>query len=261
MRMRWVAGLIARVPPPAAERICGTLAPLLAGRWRGGIDAWQGNLRSIGIPSAEGAASKREVLSHHLMLHYESLAMLGGRRFTVRIEGKQHLEAALRIGRGLLIATAHIGNWHVAAAEVHARTGREIHSVAGTQLLRAWTPWLRSAYASLGLMIHDAARSAARLTRALRSGEIVALHLDGDQHGQPGPATRGIVLLSRRTGAPILPAVTTRAAPGEIELRFLGPVSPGIDRIDRSTMNRILVDVVRHRPEQWVLFRPLWSQR
>lgn len=258
MQMRWAAGLMAGIPPSVAGLFCRSISPLVVPILRRGVDAWLENLQAKGIPTAGPSPSRRSVIANHLLLHYESLAMLGGRQFSVRVEGEEHLEGALSAGRGVLIATAHLGNYHLAAAEVHARTGRTIHSVAGTQLLSAWTEDLRSSYRKIGLRFHDSSESVPTLTRALRSNEIVALHLDGDQHAGKGTASRGIALLSRRTGAPILPAISTRTAPGRIALRFLPVLSPG-DRTPRYTeIESILVDAVRERPDQWVLFRPLW---
>ncbi len=196
---------------------------------------------------------------HHIMMLYESLAMLGGRRFVVRAHGIERLDNSLRLGRGVLLVTAHVGNWHLGAQFVAARSGRPVHSVAGVQLARGLTgPW-RLALRRAGIRIHPRGRDVARLSRILRAGGIVGLHLDGDQHALPGPATRGIALLARRTGATVLPAVCLRERPGRFAVAFLPPHAGGPAAPRPELLERLLLDMVRERPEQWALFRPLWG--
>jgi KDO2-lipid IV(A) lauroyltransferase len=198
---------------------------------------------------------------HHLLLLYESLAMIGGRSFAIKREGEEHLQAALRAGRGLLVVTAHLGNWHVGARDLHERTGRLVHSVAGVQFLESWTDELRAAYRRHGLEIHSRHGSGYRLAGILREGGIVALHLDGDQHAGLGPSTRGAVLLSRRTGCPLLPAVCERVSAGRFVVRFDRSFEGGACAPDPEELCRLLFRMVRGRTEQWTLFRPLMESR
>ncbi len=187
--------------------------------------------------------------------------MLGGRCFAVEREGGEHLRAALSLGKGVLVATAHVGNWHVGARDLHDWTGLPVHSVAGVQFLKGWTSELRASYQKAGLELHPRERSVGRFLRIIRKGGIVALHLDGDQHAGGGVATRGAIVLSRRTGCPILPAVCERIAPGRFVLRC-GPSFGGGDAApDPDGLSRLLFEMVRGRIEQWSLFHPLAGVR
>lgn len=256
MRITEFARLIARLSPKGAAAVAGLASPLAAAVSRRGIDAWESNLRAVGLD-----AKRRSLpLYHHLLLQYESLALIGGRRFDVEVRGEEHLHDALDQGCGLLVATAHVGNWHLGAQVLHEISGLPVHSIAGTQMFRGWTGGLRLAYRHLGIRVHQRTRSSVRLLRALRNREIVALHLDGDQHAGVGPATRGIALLARRTGAPILPAFTGRSEPGSMSLTFRPFLRGGSRSPDPESLAAILVDLVRHHPEQWTLFRPLWER-
>jgi lauroyl/myristoyl acyltransferase len=198
---------------------------------------------------------------HHLLLVYESLAMLGGRSFSIERRGVEHLHAALAERKGLLVVTAHLGNWHVGARDLSELAGRPVHSIAGVQFLRGWTADLRAAYRAVGLELHPRDRSAVRLIRIIREDGIVALHLDGNQHAATGPATRGAVLLARRTGCPILPAVCERVAPGRFVQSFGAPLEAGGAAPGPDQMARVLFGMVKGRTDQWALFQPLTEPR
>jgi KDO2-lipid IV(A) lauroyltransferase len=192
-------------------------------------------------------------------MHYESLALIGGRTFTVRAEGEEHFRAAIARGGGLILATVHVGNWVLGGRLIHERTGRTIHTIAGTQIAPGWTRDLRLLFRRRGIRIHPREGSSARLLRVLRKGGIVALHLDGDQHARPGVATRGAAILSRRSGATILPGVCERIAPGVFVARFWPPMDGGESAPSPERLEEILVALVRDRGEQWSLFRRLWE--
>jgi lauroyl/myristoyl acyltransferase len=262
MRVRSIARVAAALPPAGAELAAWIAAPLLPLLSPSKARAWQSNARRVAptstrVPSVGVIAPFR----HHLLLLYESLAMVGGRKFMVEREGEESLHAALAEGRGVLVVTAHLGNWHLGARELHEETGRTIHSVAAVQMLRGWTDDLRGAYRSLGLEVHAREGSSSRFAQILRRGGIVALHLDGDQHGARGPATRGAALLSRRTGCPVLPAVCERKGPGRFVVRFGRALAGGRSAPDPERLSDLLIEMVRGRTDQWALFRPLWACR
>ncbi len=256
MRARTVARLLALVPPRWAGAMASIAGPLLAAASTRSARAWEANLFAAGIPPP--ASRAHAPFRHHLLLHYESLAALGGRRFATTVEGKEHLHAALAQGKGLLVATVHVGNWHLGASTLHDLTGFPVHSVAGTQVLRPWTGELRMAYRHLGLRIHPRRGAGPRLLRLLRKGGIVALHLDGDQHAGRGLSTRGISLLARRAGAPVLPAVCTRSRAGTLCVRFRAPLGGRSAPPDPESLECLLIELVKDDADQWSLFRPLW---
>ena len=221
--------------------------------------AWVANLRAAEIAPPRRRLPIGGPSYHHMMMLYESLAALGGRRFSIQGVGVERLDEAIGRGRGLLLVTVHVGNWNLGAQFVAARTRRPVHSVAGIQLVRGWTYPLRLALRRVGIRIHGRDGAVARFTRILRGGGIVALHLDGDQHSGPGPATRGVALLARRTGAAILPAICLRERPGRLTVAFCAAPSGGPATVSPECLERVLLSLVREHPEQWTLFRPLWG--
>jgi len=261
MNVLTVAGLLARIPPAWASAAASAASPLAAVLSPQRRLAWEENVDASAAARPSGFFAARKPFYHHLLLLYESLAMLGGRRFRIVVEGEEHLREALARRCGLLVATAHVGNWHIGARLLHERTGRPVHSVAGIQMSRAWTGGLRLAYRRHGIRVHPIRGATRRFVRVLRGGGVVGLHIDGNLHAGAGPATRGIVLLARRSGVPILPGVCERTAPGELTARFWPLLEGGSSAREVTRLDDLLLDFVRGRAEQWSLFRPLWGAR
>jgi hypothetical protein len=135
-----------------------------------------------------------------------------------------------------------------------------VHTVAGTQIGPSWTRGLRRSYRRRGIRIHDRAGSTPRLLRALRAGEIVALHVDGDQHAGHGLALRGIRTLAKRSGAPVLPGVVERDAGGCSRIRLFPAFTIPLGASPPDLPETIARRLWSGRPEQWTLFRPLASE-
>ncbi|MBM3286845.1 MAG: lysophospholipid acyltransferase family protein [Candidatus Eisenbacteria bacterium] len=257
MSVRMIARLVAAIPPQGAA-IAGSIAgPMMALLAPSRARAWRSNHGLTGADRSGRRLPSATPFRHHILLQYESLAMLGGRAFPIEVEGSDHAREALTRARGLLVATAHVGNWHLGGEALHRLCGRPIHSVAGAQMLRSWTEELRSLYGARGIQIHDRSGAVGRLLRILRTGGIVALHLDGDQHEGRGLATRGISLLSRRSGAPVLPVLCIRSAAGRMVLRIWPPLGGGSTAPSPDRLADLLVELVRGREGQWTLFRAL----
>src|SRR5262245_66468233 len=85
----------------------------------------------------------------------------------VQVEGREHLEAAVARGRGVVITSTHVGNWELAAV-VLAHWGYRLHAVAGVQLSRWLTPAVRETKAALAL---TTAAPEQGLRRSLRAPE------------------------------------------------------------------------------------------
>lgn len=255
MRLRSIARAASVIPPGLASIAAAMGAPWLGLALSRRRRAWIGNLRDLGDPGAGTLRRWPRPFYHHLLLAYESLARIGGRRFQVHIEGGEHLRESIARGRGVLLASLHMGNWIAGAETAAALAGRPVHSVAGVQWFRGWTADLRRTFRAMGIRIHGGRRPAAALLRALRRGEIVALQIDGDRHAEAGGiATRGLSALSSRSGAEILTAHCIRIAPGRFTVRFDPPLASDpagrLDRVLREEMR----DTVRARPHQWILF-------
>jgi KDO2-lipid IV(A) lauroyltransferase len=185
-----------------------------------------------------------------------------------RFEGKEHLEAALSAGKGIVLVTGHIGNWELGSFHfglngvktnvVSAREGRpEIDSLRESH---------RVDHGVRTILMDESPFAVIEMMAALKRCEVVALLVDrwGAEGGVPatflGREHRfppGPFALSRATGAIVLPAFVVREGGGYqviVEPPFVaeGDPAPHAGRVAEA-----LERVIRRYPDQWYNFTPV----
>jgi KDO2-lipid IV(A) lauroyltransferase len=195
----------------------------------------------------------------------------------VTVEGREHLDRAVAGGRGVLFVTAHLGNWELMAV-VCTLLGYRLFPVARP----LDNPWLnrlidriRSRHGSTVISKKD--ESAPRdLIQALRDGDCVGILLDQNMapydgvfvefFGRPACTAKGLALIARRTGAPVLPAFIVRDADDRHRLIVLPPVELSrtndvqqdvITNTARCTA--VIERMVRRYPDQWLWMHRRWK--
>ena len=135
--------------------------------------------------------------------------------------GQDTIDRCLSIGNGLIVWTAHVGNWEMGSALPAIREDRVVNLVREGELDPESQAFIEGLLQGLGgprYRTHFAAddpRLGLTLFEALRRGEIVALQADrpraGGQaetvelFGTPYPMPVGPVVLARSSGAPLVP--------------------------------------------------------
>jgi KDO2-lipid IV(A) lauroyltransferase len=198
------------------------------------------------------------------MLPYMPLPVLIG---MVEIDGKDRIDKVLESGKGVILATAHLGSWEVGGAGL-AAMGYSITTVAGIQFNPSLSPYIKQVKQDLGIDVVSSKMGSRRLIRALKRSEVVALHVDGDQFaggleveffGRKARLAGGPAALALRTGAAILPVFAIRTGRRGIRIIIEKEIYTG-DR-DEKAITRSIVGVVeeyvRRYPDQWCMFRPL----
>ena len=193
------------------------------------------------------------------------------RRMLARVDidpsSEQHLHDALISGRGVIVATAHLGNWELMAAAVAAR-GVPVHSAASAGGRGRVFRWLAQWRAELGVHVHPPGGGARVLARRLRAGEIVAIFVDQSTRercrrvpffGRPAPTPITIERLAALSGASILLAWSTRQPDGRHLIRA-EPVTACAGRLLEPLTQRIEA-LVRTAPVQWVWQHRRWAPR
>ncbi len=183
--------------------------------------------------------------------------------------GTEAIEKALAGGRGVILATPHIGSWEMAGHFAAARWG--ITSLYRPPRMPAMEKFVSRGRSTLGARLVPTNTAGIRTLYAeLRAGHAVGILPDqepGQQGGVFAPffgiEANSMVLLprlARKSGAPVFFAVCERLPRGRGYRLHFTPAPDGIDdpdpRMAATAMNRGVEACVRALPEQYQ-----WSYR
>lgn len=190
---------------------------------------------------------------------------------TTRVDGAEHIEAALAGGRGVLLVTTHVGGWEVATA-----LPRIVVPVPTTALVTDdWLAWaVEGLRERAGLGIVYDSEPVSKAARVLRDGEALLVVGDYAKAGMRTYAVRlldavvelpaGVAVLSRLCRTPIVPFTVVPDAPRrwrvEIEPALAPPARDGGEEAERAALqalaDRWTVTLRRHA-EHWAAVYPL----
>ncbi len=277
-------GLMAKFPlryiDPITSILSGIFAPLGWSRKR--VATTNLSLSFPHLGPMELKRLYRSVLRHFLavMLELPHLATMPPEemRGLYTMEGKEHVLEALESQRGLLLLTAHFGNWELLnlafALEFHHEPLIIVRPLDNKALDRAILE-IRTRFGSRPVDKHNASKE---IFRALKNNTAVGILLDQNVDWYQGVfvrffgrwacANKGLALISLKTGSPVIPAFTIREKGPKYTIVFERPLS--LIRTGDKTMDveentalftRIIEDYVRKYPEQWFWFHRRWKAR
>jgi KDO2-lipid IV(A) lauroyltransferase len=190
----------------------------------------------------------------------------------IRYEGFEHFEEARRRGRGVLFATAHLGNWELSAF-AHALMAEPMHVIVrplDNPRLDALVERRRALSGNRLIEKKDAARS---ILKALAANQAVGVLIDQnsslddgvfvDFFGVPACAGAGFARLAARSGATVIPGFALWSeSEGRYVLRFYPPVEiTGDAAEDTRRLQSQLESVIREHPDQWLWLHRRWKTR
>jgi KDO2-lipid IV(A) lauroyltransferase len=197
----------------------------------------------------------------------------------IHIRGKEHLEEALAMGKGVVAVSGHIGNFTLMSVkmveegypfimlvkeskyETVAKVLRQIQDQQGGRFIymRPWKDALRNILASL------------------RRNEIVCLladekkrrtGIDVDFFGQPAATALGPAVISLRTGSLVVPVFIVRNGDDTHTIYIEPPLEhrvTGDRREDERTLTaaytKVIERYVRAYPEQWSWINNRWRRK
>jgi Kdo2-lipid IVA lauroyltransferase/acyltransferase len=190
----------------------------------------------------------------------------------IRYEGLEHYQEAKKAGRGVLFATAHLGNWELSAfahglmtEPMHVvirpldnppvdRLVEERRQLSGNHLIVKW----------------DGARA---ILRALHGNDAVGILIDQNTSLQEGVfvdffgtaacANTAFAKIAARTGAVVIPGFAIWFETEQrYVLRFYPPLEITADPAeDTRRLHAILEEVIREFPGQWLWIHRRWKTR
>ena len=203
-----------------------------------------------------------------------------GKKFNDRIElvGLENLDSALSLGNGVVIFTAHLGNFEWGACRI-ANAGYKIWGTGLTRSFRKTSLFFENKRLSKGLKTLYANKVMLNIFRILKNNEIIAIPTDFDPLGTARPydffgkkayIPSGAVEIAMKSGAPLIPSFTWRkdkynhyqiiGKPIELE-RLEGTPDERLEIIEKNMQKMIGVMelYIRRHPDQWELFHDIWA--
>jgi len=223
----------------------------------------------------------RRVFQHIGITFFEIIQMtfMGREKILQKVTVKNgHLfDEAINDENGVIIISAHIGNWEMAHVFTSAYFKTSIGIVARTldsQKLDHWINRIRTKY---GNEIWPKKGALSKMARSLRKGGVVGMLIDQDTRDDESVqieffnhkvnATPAAALLARRYDAAVLPVFCIRDADGHLILDIKAPLTLAKTKdrqSDIETNTQIMTDsvekVVRSYPEHWFWVHKRWKR-
>jgi KDO2-lipid IV(A) lauroyltransferase len=193
----------------------------------------------------------------------------------VRIRGKEYLLNAMKSPNGVIMISAHIGNWEMAHLFVCCYLQKPLLLVARKIQPGVLDRWIHRLRSNFGNIIVYKKRALPKMARTLHHGKALGLLIDQEpKHsegievtffGRRATATPAPALLARRYNSPVLPAFCVREADARLTLVVEPPLvlkRTGDLRADLKENTQIMTSAiekaVRAYPEQWFWFHKRW---
>jgi lauroyl/myristoyl acyltransferase len=192
----------------------------------------------------------------------------------IKLEGLHNIEDALKYGKGVIMLSAHLGNWELGAF-VMGTLGYPINAVVLTHRNVKVNDFFKAQRAIGKLKSIEFGASLRGCYKALKNNELLALLGDRDFSnnglpvifcGKSAVMPKGPAALSYRTGAVIVPSFITRNSDDTFTFAFEKPILPEMaadeDNAIKSIMGKYLPIVesyVKKYPGQWYVFRNFWN--
>jgi KDO2-lipid IV(A) lauroyltransferase len=185
------------------------------------------------------------------------------------IDGREHLDAALARGKGVLIALPHMGSWDNTGSYGGA-LGYPIMAVTGRfpGSLNDAVVQTRRRY---GLDVLLVGRPAVReIIQALGANRMVGLVCDQEEgpgvevrfFGRRAVVPSGPAALALKTGAALIPGYQYMTSLGRHHIHLEAALGCPSGETKENLMQRIVhrFEVfIRERPDQWYAFRPMFK--
>ncbi len=197
-----------------------------------------------------------------------------GRYF--KISGREHYHRAIGKGKGVLLLTAHMGNWELFPLIAHMASiqANVVYRPLDSQALDDAVKQIRCRF---GAELIPTKRAIFKIVKALKKNQCVAMLMDQNVDYYNGVfvdffrrracTNKGMAVMALRTEAPVVPIFLIREGPGfraevlpEIPLVRTGDNYKDIE-LNTEKYNQAIEAIVRRYPDQWFWVHQRWKTR
>jgi len=194
----------------------------------------------------------------------------------VKVDGLSHYAEAIKKGKGVIILTAHLGNWEMIpkafwaySFRIHG-TVRPLDNPYLNKLARDWRE-------KNGMGVINKGEDTHRIMKLLRAGEAVGFLLDQNTHeeyavfvdffGHEAGTNKGVAIIALRSGATVIPVFMRREGFGhrmiiDEPLKLVNTGSHKEDILAATALfTKIIEWHVRQNPEQWLWIHRRWKTK
>ncbi len=197
-------------------------------------------------------------------------------RSLARIEGMENVQQAMNRGKGIIVISAHLGNWEL-IFQIMSRSIRRLSAIAQSFKYHRLDRLVNSYRTRYGGQVIKKEMAVKQILRLLRQGQEVAFLGDQDAgddgvfvdfFGIPASTPRGPVMLALRTDASIINVLDVRQDDDSHLITFSEPmeleISGDLEKDVESNTARFvkyLEKTVREHPCQWLWMHDRWKTR
>jgi len=195
---------------------------------------------------------------------------------SVRAVGAEHFRAAMNGARGVVLVSAHLGNWEMALQFAACYLPAPVLTVAKHMGFKPLDRWLTKVRTHLGARVVFKRGAFSDMAKTVRNGGVVIVLVDMSRRkegvdvnffGRKATATSGAALVALRCQSPVIPGFCFRDADGRLTAQFY-PAVPirrtGDLRSDVVVNTQLITDVVeravREHLDQWCWYHRKWKK-
>jgi Kdo2-lipid IVA lauroyltransferase/acyltransferase len=196
----------------------------------------------------------------------------------VEVKNGEYIEKVLDHPNGVILISAHMGNWEMSHVFASAYFNRPVALVAralDSKILDRWINVIRSKF---GNRVWYKKGALSQMARTLRNGGIVGMLIDQETRDSEGcvatffnhavNVTPAAALLARRYDCPVLPVFCIRRNPGNQLVLVVEPplelVKTGDRQADIAINTQKMIHAVEKiacdYPEQWFWVHKRWKR-
>lgn len=196
----------------------------------------------------------------------------------VELEGRSHVEEAVRRGKGIIFILGHIGNWELLGRMTRIFGGNLMAIARPLKKNARLDRFIEEVRRSSGLEVLSSKRVARQVISALREKKMVGILIDQREKrsegvevsffGKNASTTPASAFFALKTGASVVPVYAIRLKGGRhrfvaeapVELIRTGDKAEDL-RVNTQRHTEVLESIIRRYPDQWFWVHRRWERK